>query len=110
MAEIVVRRPATLWQDRARSYRIIIDGKEAGTIANKGETRFAVTPGRHAVCLKVDWCGSPEVVVHVGAGTEHVLECGPNANAFTAFHYATSRKDEYLWLRDSGASTLPLAA
>jgi hypothetical protein len=110
MTAIVIRRPAALWQDRARNYRIIIDGNDAGTIANKGETRIALPPGRHTVRLKIDWCGSPEIVVDVGPGTEHVLECGPNSNIFLAVLHLTIWKGEYLWLRDLGVRALPAAA
>jgi hypothetical protein len=102
MAEIVIRRLKALWQDRARAYQIIVDGMHAGTIGNDAEARIAVTPGRHTVRLEIDWCGSPEVEVDVGAGTECRLECGPNANPFMAFVYITFRKDRYLWLRDGG--------
>jgi hypothetical protein len=57
MAEIVVRRPSA-WGDKMRNYRIIIDGKDHGTIAEKAEARIAVPPGPHVVRLKIDWCWS----------------------------------------------------
>jgi hypothetical protein len=103
MSEIVVRRPAALWQDRGRDYRIVVDGKDAGCVGNKGEARIAVTPGSHTVRMEIDWCRSPEVVVAVGAGTKRTLECGPNASPFLAFLYITVWKNKYLWLRDSCA-------
>lgn len=103
MSEIVVSRATALWQDRGRNYRIVVDGHDAGTIGNNGEARIAVTPGRHRVHMQIDWCRSPEVEVDVGAGTERMLECGPNTNPFLSFLYVTVWKDKYLWLRDSGS-------
>lgn len=110
MSEIVLRRPGALWQDRARAYRIIVDGEEVGTITNKSESRITVPPGRHAVRLRIDWGASPELVVDVGAGAQYVLECGPNAHPFIAVLYITIWKNRYLWLRDAGPGSLPAPA
>jgi hypothetical protein len=110
MAEIVVHRRSALWQDRGRDYRIVIDGAHAGSVANGEKIRIAVAPGRHTVRMQIDWCWSPEVVVDVGTGMEHVFACGPNANPFLAVLYITLWKNKYLWLRESGAGALPAAA
>lgn len=105
MAQIVVRRSAA-WGDKLREYRIIVDGAACGSIAERGEARIAVAPGRHVVRLKIDWCWSAPLTVDVEDGKEHVLECGPNANPFLVLLYISFWKNRYLWLRDSGATAL----
>jgi hypothetical protein len=49
------------YADRLRAYRVVVDGSEIGRIRD-GETRsFLVTPGKHRLPLKIDWCGSKQV-------------------------------------------------
>ena len=109
MAYLIVRRPVA-FGDKGRNYRIIVDGKDCGTIAERGEARIAVDPGRHVVRMKIDWCWSEPLEIDVQAGSERVLECGPNANPFLVLLYITVFKNRYLWLRDGGAVALPAAA
>ena len=46
------------YADRARAYKVVVDGQTVGEIRN-GETReFPITSGQHDVSLKIDWCGS----------------------------------------------------
>jgi hypothetical protein len=110
MAEIVVRRKAALWQDRGRNYRIVVDGKDAGTVANGAEARISLTPGRHTVQLKIDWCSSPPVEVDVDPVGAYVLEGGSNVSPFLGIFYITFWKNRYLWLRDGGSQALRVAA
>lgn len=44
------------WSDRIRKYRILIDGEEAGRIAQGEELEIPVSPGTHTLVAKVDWC------------------------------------------------------
>jgi hypothetical protein len=41
-------------RDRARAYRVMIDGREAGTVRHGSQESFQVTPGTHEVFLKID--------------------------------------------------------
>jgi capsid portal protein len=59
--------------DRLRKYKVLLDGKTIGAIAN-GETKsFEVKPGDHSLFLKIDWARSnkldfslstPQQVIH----------------------------------------------
>jgi len=109
MSEILVRRSAA-WGDKLRSYRIIIDGEHAGIVGENSEARIAVKPGRHTVRLQIDWCWSPPLELDIAAGTQRTLECGPNAHPLLALVYISFLRNRYLWLRDTGARALPLAA
>ncbi len=51
--------------NRMRDYKIYIDGKEVGTIAN-GETKtFETNSGQHTLAAKIDWCASPEILINI---------------------------------------------
>lgn len=55
-------------RDRARAYKVMIDGQEAGTVRHGQQESFQVTPGTHEVFLKIDWCRSPKLSVEVAGG------------------------------------------
>ena len=53
------------YNNRMRDYKIFIDGKQVGTIAN-GETKdFPSTVGQHFITAKIDWCSSPGISINV---------------------------------------------
>jgi hypothetical protein len=59
-----------------RDYKIFIDGKQVGTIAN-GETKdFPTTVGQHIVTAKVDWCSSPELSIELKESQTSSLKVG----------------------------------
>lgn len=99
MTKIIVRRKNAIWQDRARKYTVLLDGKEIATVSNGSQVEFDVEPGKHSVQMKIDWCNSPKFEVDVRAAEAVTLECGPNASPFSALFYITLWKNQYLWLR-----------
>jgi hypothetical protein len=99
MTKIIIRRKNAIWQDRARKYTVLLNGREIATVSNGSEVEFDVEPGKHTVQMKIDWCNSPEFEVDTRAGETVVLECGPNASPLSAFLYITLLKKQYLWLR-----------
>ena len=42
--------------NRLRKYRLIVDGKEIGTIENEQKKIFNISPGQHSIIAKIDWC------------------------------------------------------
>jgi len=84
--------------NRFRDYRIFIDGRFAGVIAN-GETKdFATIAGTHTVIAKIDWCSSEEVTVHFSNGETKDFVVGGNktgglltriSGAAIALHFLT---------------------
>jgi hypothetical protein len=75
MAVIKIKRTSeynNLWRD----YKIYIDGKEVGTIAN-GKTRdFVTTAGQHTISAKIDWCSSPEFAIDIKENETKILKVG----------------------------------
>jgi hypothetical protein len=98
MTKIIVRRTNAIWQDKARQYAVLLDGKEIAAVSNGSEVAFDTEPGKHTVQMKIDWCRSPEFEVDVQAEAV-ILECGPNASPFLALFYITLWKNKYIWLR-----------
>jgi hypothetical protein len=103
MAKIIIKRKKALWQDRARQYNILVDGREVASVASGAAVEIEVEPGKHVVQMKIDWCNSQKFDVDVGAEQTVTLECGPNASPFLALFYITLWKDKYIWLRGAGA-------
>jgi hypothetical protein len=46
------------YADRLRDYKVVLDGKEAGKVANGETIEFPIPAGQHSLSLKIDWCGS----------------------------------------------------
>ena len=60
MTKIIISRIDEV-PNRMRDYRLYIDGQKVGTISNGTRKEFDVLPGRHLLCVKIDWAGSPEM-------------------------------------------------
>ena len=61
---IALRRTSE-WMNKARSFKVFIDGNEAGRISNGASEEYAVSPGMHKVVCKIDWCSSGEMEVDI---------------------------------------------
>jgi hypothetical protein len=81
---IVLHRDPGGWVDRLRSYRVFIDGVRVGDIQRGGTRTFEVAPGDHQVELRIDWCRSRPLDVHLDPGREARLECRSNATWWNA--------------------------
>ncbi|MFT3824953.1 MAG: hypothetical protein QM731_13605 [Chitinophagaceae bacterium] len=53
------------WINRARSFKVYIDGSEVGRIRNDSAEEFSISPGEHVVQCKVDWCTSRTVTINL---------------------------------------------
>ncbi|MBN8836372.1 MAG: hypothetical protein J0I09_03885 [Sphingobacteriia bacterium] len=75
MATIKIQRTSE-YNNRARNYKIFIDGQQAGTIANGETINLDTTAGQHTVTAKIDWCSSPDIPVHVNDNQTKTLRVG----------------------------------
>jgi hypothetical protein len=80
-ATIAVTRARGGWRDLLRKYLIMIDGAVAGKIRRGQTLELPVTPGRHEIFLKVDWCRSPSVELDASPGEVIDLRCAPGGSA-----------------------------
>ena len=84
--------------DRARAYKIMVDGQEVGRIKNDRTETIAVPAGEHELSLKVDWASSPTVSFDVAPGEEVRYICKPTANAFFALLQSVLARKNYITL------------
>lgn len=68
MATIRVERERSGWTDRARAYRVFVDGVEVGRLANGESGDYPADPGRHELFLKIDWCRSEKLTLDLAQG------------------------------------------
>ena len=60
MASLTIVRDSG-FTDRRRNYQVLLDGNKIGQIGHAETKKFPVSPGRHRLRLKIDWCGSRDV-------------------------------------------------
>ena len=95
---VEVARVTNLWRDRARTYRIFIDGTEVGMVSRGSTWKLAIPPGPHRMRLKIDWCRSREVSFYAQPGEITTFRCGPNAASWRILYDATIGWNRYISL------------
>lgn len=79
---LLVRR-AERFADQFGQYRVIVDGRDIGGVANGQTTSFQVGPGEHTIQLRIQWCTSPQLEFESTPGAVVVVECSaPDADIF----------------------------
>jgi len=104
-ASITISRDSG-YADRIRSYRVVVDDSEIGTINNGDSKTFSIEPGAHQLVLKIDWCSSNTISFELPPSAAVHFECGSNlrgVNLFLGIYYAFFARDQYLWLRHGQA-------
>ena len=98
MTVLVIRRLHVAWADRARDYRVFVDGAQKAQIVNDSTVQIGVLPGPHTVQLRIDWCTSPEVPFTIEHGGIVRMECQANARPLLALLYITVWRNKYVAL------------
>jgi hypothetical protein len=106
-AAIHVDREAGGYTDRARAYKVLVDGEERGTVKHAEGVEIEVEPGAHQLQMKLDWAGSPTLDVEIADGERAEFVCAPNATPLSAIFYALFRRSTYIRLERSAPSTPP---
>jgi len=99
MANIYITRRAGGWVDRARKYKVLVDGEERAEIGAGDSKSIDVPPGSHEVSMKIDWARSETVTVDVADGKDAKLYCEPNANPLSVVYYVSFGRKKYIGLR-----------
>jgi hypothetical protein len=73
MAKLVVKRKKE-WNNRARKYKLFIDGEKVDPIGNGEIKEFELEPGKHTVIAKMDWMSSPEFKVMLTGDKSKTIE------------------------------------
>lgn len=64
MAKIILNRKSE-WMNRARGYKVLIDGEEKGAIKHGSADEYIVPAGSHTLECKVNWMKSNTYAVSV---------------------------------------------
>lgn len=87
LANITLKRKKA-WGDCLRSYKILLDGTEVGTIKQGHTWTHNCNPGQHSLQLKVDWLTSPKVDFEVTSDNQPIVfECRNNIIPMLAIVY-----------------------
>jgi hypothetical protein len=95
---IHVHRRANAYQDRARAYKVMLDGEEVGRVKRGESVSFDAAPGGHQLQLKIDWATSEPLDVQVAGGQDLNFECWPNSSPLTALYWITFGRKRYIGL------------
>jgi hypothetical protein len=93
------------YADRLRSYRILVNGAEAGTIAANSVLEINVPGGQTTIEARIDWAGSRPLTIQATAGGHIEIEVTNTYGAWAALWTITFGRKNYLVLRMTTAST-----
>lgn len=75
MAKLNIQR-TNEYNNRMREYQIYIDNVFVGSIGNGSTKVFEIADGKHTIEAKIDWCGSPKVIVEINDDETKYLKVG----------------------------------
>jgi len=73
MPTIQIKRTSE-YINRFRDYQLYLDGVKVGAVANGQTQTLEVTPGRHTLEAKIDWCSSPEIAFDIAGDETRTFE------------------------------------
>jgi len=73
MAKLIVKRKKE-WNNRARKFKLYIDGEKVDHIGNGEIKEFELKPGKHTVIAKMDWMSSPEFELDLSGDKSKTIE------------------------------------
>ncbi len=99
MATLIFKRTKE-YQNALRKIMICIDGEETGEIGN-GETKsFEISPGKHNVIAKIDWCKSKEFKLDSLDNSTKTILISSNYPTYLALFSTTFGRNNYLKLTE----------
>ncbi len=98
MGRLTIKRPHG-YVNALRPYRVVLDGDEVGEVGDGSTVELSVSPGRHEVYLKIDWCRSPVLAVNVRTDDHLEFECHPAATFLSLLPMITLGRKRYIDLR-----------
>lgn len=76
MGKIILYRDSG-WTDRIRKYRILLDGRQIGEIANGQTVHLLVPPGEHTLQARIDWARSA-ILRFEGDASDNIFQVSSN--------------------------------
>lgn len=91
------------WGDSLRTYKIFLDGKHIGDIADSESVKLPVNPGEHELYLKIDYARSKKLRFDLQKNENITFECGPSMSPSKALLmplYLTILKNRYIFIME----------
>jgi hypothetical protein len=101
---IHVHRRSGRYQDRARAYKVLLDGQEVGKVKHGESVSVDATPGPHRLQMKIDWATSEPIDLDVQPDQDLHFECWPNSTPLTALYWITFGRNRYIGLQAGGSA------
>jgi hypothetical protein len=98
LGQIKISRCGGFWADGARKYRLRVDGRAFGAISPGDVRTIDAEPGSHRVQLRLDWCRSPVLEVHVPVDGAVGVRCWPNGRWYNWPYLLTIGRQRYIAL------------
>jgi hypothetical protein len=99
---LIVQRTAHQQRDARRAYKIYVDHELQGRLREGSVLEVLdLEPGAHIVQARLDWTGSPEHLVELGAGQTVKLIVEPAGGTFELWRGFTARQ----WIQIRQAET-----
>ena len=86
------------YQDRIRSYRILLNGKDAGKIANDSTLEIRAPSGSTTIEARIDWGRSRPLTINTAPGETVEIEVRNRWGIGMALWASTFGKNTYLLL------------
>ena len=99
MAKITINRISG-FSNVLRKIKIILDGQEIDEIKDGEIKSIEVSPGRHKLIAKIDWCQSNEIEFNIAEG-EYRRFLLKGTNPFLGLYYITIGRKSYLKLESA---------
>jgi len=101
-AQVRIRRSKSRADRCLRAYSVELDGAQVALLRVGELTTIPITPGRHSLALKIDWCGSEVVEFDAMPGEWVDFDCGCVLNGWrflVGFFYVFIRPRKFLLLQ-----------
>jgi hypothetical protein len=89
MGEIRVHRRSRGYVDRARKYKLMLDGVEVGRLKHGETLAVEAAPGRHRMHLAIDWCRSRFLDIDMAENDLVQVFCWPKSNPITLIYFGS---------------------
>lgn len=86
-AVVILSRAKGGRRDILRSYKVVVDDEQVGTIKRGQRLELPVAAGRHVLTLAIDWCRSRPLQLDLAAGESVELTCAPAGPDFSDDNY-----------------------
>jgi hypothetical protein len=97
-ATIVLTRGRQGYRDRFRSYAVLVDEAQVAKVKRGQTLRLPISPGRHKIYLRIDWCRSPGMDIDASPGEIINIYCAP-AGGMNEAYDAFVNPDQYIILQ-----------